>query len=43
MFGIKAMELIFIGGVLLVFASVVGGVIYIAVRLAIRHQQKNSN
>ena len=40
MFGIKPMELIFIAGMLVVAASVVIGVIYIAVRLALRHERK---
>ena len=36
MFGLKPMEMIFIVGVLVVMASAVIGVVYIAVRLALR-------
>ena len=41
MFGLKPMEMIFIVGVLVVMASAVIGVVYIAVRLALRHDRKN--
>jgi hypothetical protein len=43
MFGIRTPELLLMGGMLLFFASVVGGVIYVAVRLALRHERKNSD
>jgi hypothetical protein len=43
MFGIRTPELVLMVGMLLFFASVVGGVIYVAVRLALRHERKNSN
>jgi hypothetical protein len=42
MFGIRAMELVFMLTMFGVFAVGVGGVIYIAVRLAIKHERKNS-
>ena len=43
MLGLKAMEILFMAGVLVVVASAVIGVVYIAVRLAIRHERRNSN
>jgi hypothetical protein len=41
MFGIRPAELVFMLTVLGVMALGVGGVIYIAVRLALKHQRKN--
>ena len=43
MVGIGAMELIFMGLVFLIVASAAIGVIYVGVRLALRHERKNSN
>lgn len=42
MFGLKPMEFILMGGFFLVSTAVTIGVIYIAVRLALRHDRKNS-
>jgi len=43
MFGIRFPEFLLMAVVFLVVASVTIGVIYVAVRLALRHERKNSN
>ena len=43
MFGIRFPEFLLMAVVFLAVASVTFGVIYVAVRLALRHERKNSN